>query len=279
MAIVSISRGSNSRGTEVAELVAERLGYECVAREALLEASDLYNIPRDELLRAIEDPPSLLERLWKGKARYVATIRATVLRRLCADNIVYHGFAGHFFVRDISHALKVRILAEESDRVATAVEREGISAGEARQRLLEQDKARRQLAIHLYGTDAEDPSLYDLVLHVGKMGTDGAANVICDLIRQDIFVTTPASQAALADLALAASVEAVLIDMDLDLSKMRVTADRGVVVVRLEKAPRTHAGSGSQFREHYMDSLGPHLRERVAGLPGLKKLNLQHSKD
>ncbi len=45
MAIITISRGSNSRGKEVAESLAQRLGYDCVSREILLEASAEFNIP------------------------------------------------------------------------------------------------------------------------------------------------------------------------------------------------------------------------------------------
>jgi hypothetical protein len=39
MAIITISRGSYSKGKEVAEKVAEHLGYECLSREVILDAS------------------------------------------------------------------------------------------------------------------------------------------------------------------------------------------------------------------------------------------------
>lgn len=35
MAIITISRGSYSKGKEVAEKVAEKLGYECISRDVL----------------------------------------------------------------------------------------------------------------------------------------------------------------------------------------------------------------------------------------------------
>jgi hypothetical protein len=40
MPIITISRGCYSRGKEVAEKVAKELGYQCLSREILLEASD-----------------------------------------------------------------------------------------------------------------------------------------------------------------------------------------------------------------------------------------------
>ena len=39
MSIITVSRGSYSRGKEVAEKLAQVLGYECLSRDILLEAS------------------------------------------------------------------------------------------------------------------------------------------------------------------------------------------------------------------------------------------------
>ncbi|MEJ2071714.1 MAG: cytidylate kinase family protein [Syntrophobacterales bacterium] len=81
MAIITISRGSYSRGKEVAEKVAARLGYECISRDVLLEASEQFHIPEIKLVRAIHDAPSILERFTHGKERYVSYIKAALLKR------------------------------------------------------------------------------------------------------------------------------------------------------------------------------------------------------
>ena len=39
MPIITISRGSYSKGKEVAEKVARKLGYRCIARDAIIETS------------------------------------------------------------------------------------------------------------------------------------------------------------------------------------------------------------------------------------------------
>ena len=81
MSIVTISRGSYSRGKEVAEQVARELGYDCVSREILLEASEVFNVPETTLVHAVHDAPSILDRFTRGDERYVAFIRETLLRR------------------------------------------------------------------------------------------------------------------------------------------------------------------------------------------------------
>ena len=88
MSIITISKGSYSRGEEVAEKLAKALDYDCVSREILLEASQEFNIPEIKLIRAIHDAPSFLDRLTYGKQRYVAYIRAALLKHLQKGNVV-----------------------------------------------------------------------------------------------------------------------------------------------------------------------------------------------
>ncbi|MEJ2069038.1 MAG: cytidylate kinase-like family protein [Syntrophobacterales bacterium] len=133
-----MSRGSYSRGKEVAEKLALALGYKCLSRDILLEASERYNIPEIKLIRAIHDAPSILERFTYNKEQYVAYIRAALLWHAQKDNLVYHGLAGHFLLQGIPHVLKVRILAGLEDRVQEEMKRENISADEAR-RILQKD--------------------------------------------------------------------------------------------------------------------------------------------
>ena len=126
MPIVTISRGSYSRGREVAEKVAQKLGFECISRDVLIEASQEFNVPEVKLLRAIRNAPSILDRLSFGKERYIAYIQAALLEHFQKDNVVYHGLAGHYFVRGISHVLKVRIIVETEDRVTLLMERDDV---------------------------------------------------------------------------------------------------------------------------------------------------------
>ena len=143
MAIITISRGSYSKGKEVAEKVAERLGYECIAREVLLDASEHFNIPEIKLVRALHDAPSVLERFTYGKERYLTFLESVFLEHVQKDNVVYHGLAGHYFLKGINHVFKIRILADIEDRVRWEMER-NISAEEALYILKKDDHERRQ---------------------------------------------------------------------------------------------------------------------------------------
>ncbi|MBN1652754.1 MAG: cytidylate kinase-like family protein [Deltaproteobacteria bacterium] len=220
MSIVTISRGAYSKGREIAEKTAKKLGYRCISREILLEASERFNIPELKLARAIHDSPSLLERLGRTKEDYVAYIRVSLLRDLQRDNVVYHGLAGHFFVSAISHVLKVRIIAEMQDRIGDLKQLEPdkrkLSEEETQAIIERDDEQRRKWSTHLYGIDTRDPSLYDLVIHLRKITVADAVDTICNAVDFKSLRTTKASQMALDALLARAEAKVVLINLQAD---------------------------------------------------------------
>ena len=258
MSIVTISRGSHSRGKEVAEKVARALGYECISREIILEASEHFNIPELKLIRAIHDAPTILDRFTSGKERFLAFFRAALLSHLQRDNVVFHGLAGHFFLQRISHVLKIRISADLEDRVREEMKREGISADEARMVLVNDDAERRKWSMQIFGQDTWNPLLYDMVLHIDNMGVDDAVAVILHALEQPCFKSTADSRRGLNDAALAARVEAALVK---DFPKVMADAGSGEVFVSVR---------GSLVDEKTIATKVKRLVEKVDGIESLQ---------
>ncbi len=255
MAIITISRGSYSKGKEVAQRVAQTLGYQCVSREILLEASEHFNIPEVKLSRALHDAPSMLEHFTYGKEHYLAYIAAALLERVQKNNVVYHGLAGHFFLGGVSHVLNVRILANLDDRVALEMEREGLSQEKTLGRLAKDDQERRKWSQHLFGKDPWDPSLYDLVVHVNKLSVDDAVDMICQAAQLEQFQATPESQQVLDDLVLAALVRAALVH---DFPMVQVHAQAGVVLI------------DAKINQQVEPELAGKIRDQALRVPGVK---------
>jgi cytidylate kinase len=259
VAIITISRGSYSRGKEIAEKVAQKLGYEYIARETLLEASEQFNIPEIRLVRAIHDSPSILDRFSFGKEKYITYIQAALLRHVQKDNVVYHGLAGHFLLEGISHVLKVRILSDWDDRVVLEMERENISQKEAERILKSDDEQRRKWSKHLYRIDTAVPSLYDLVLHIKNLTSDDAVDIVCHTVGLPHFQTTTESQQALEDLLLACEVKVALLDIKPDID---VSARDGMVLVKT----KAHISQEAH--------LAHTIREAGGHVPGVKDISV-----
>jgi cytidylate kinase len=254
MTIVTISRGSFSKGKEVAEATAECLGFACVSRDVLLEASECFSIPELKLERAIHDAPSILERITHGRERYVAYIRSALAERVVEDDVVYHGFAGHLLLRGIDHILKVRIIADLRDRIAVEMQREGVDEEVARARIEQDDEARRRWTQRLYGADPQDPALYDLVIHVNRFTIADAVSIICRAAELEQFAATTRSQQKMSDLALACRVKAALVDQHVDLA---VSCSYGNVVV--------YSGKGERVLRK-LEARAEKVTEKLAGI-------------
>ena len=231
MGVITISRGSYSKGKEIAEKLAKSLGYECISRDILLEASEHFNIPEIKLIRAIHDAPSVFERFKHGKQRYVNFICEAFLEYIQRDNVVYHGLAGHFFVHTIPNILKVRIMANIEDRVKEEMARENITEEEARHLLTRDDEQRRKWSMYLYGIDTKDASLYDVVLHVDNLKVDDAVEILTGISKLPCFQTTKESRMMIKDYHLNAKVRAALFDGFPD---AEVKSRNGVVYVKVE---------------------------------------------
>jgi cytidylate kinase len=260
MAVITISRGSYSKGKEIAEKVARCLNYECVAREILLEASKKFNIPDVKLERALHDAPSVLQRFTYGKEKYITFIQASFLEHVTQDNVVYHGLAGHFFLKGVSHVLKVRVIADIEDRVRWERERKKINEDEALRILKKDDEERRKWSMMLYGIDTNDPSNYDLVIHIHKLRVDDAVDIICRMAQLPQFSATPESKQALEDLLVAARVKASLID---DYPTVNTKAKEGVVYVSIDGPESDESGIIEM------------VRNKANEIKGLKEVRVQ----
>jgi len=259
MSIITISRGSYSRGKEVAERLSQALNYDCVSRDILIKASEQFDTPEIKLIRAIHDAPSILERFTYGKEKYVAYIRAALLKQVQKDKVVYHGIAGHYFLRGIPHVVKVRIIANMEDRIREEMKRENLSAEEARNVLAKDDHERRRWGLYLYGIDTWDARLYDLVLHIDTLTVAAATDIILHALQCPCFQTTPESQRMLDDLVLAAQVEAALVER---IPTVKVSAKDGTVLVYFR---------GPSGRKKKIES---EIEETVRRLPEVKEVKI-----
>ncbi|WP_306546889.1 AAA family ATPase [Desulfobulbus sp.] len=228
MSIVTISRGSYSKGKDVAEKLAQKLQYDCVSREILLEASEEFNIPEISLVRAIHDSPSVLERFRHGKERYISYYQYALLKHVQKDNVVYHGLAGQYFLRYVPHVLKVRILASMEDRVQEVMRRDQVLAKDAEHILAKDDDERRRWGLKLYGIDTWDSRLYDVVVLIDRLSVDDAVDLIAETVKKPVFQTTAESQRALDNQVLCAKIHAMLVNFSL---MIEVQAQDGIVTL------------------------------------------------
>ena len=230
MAIITIYRGAFASGEALAESVARTLGYRCVSREVLLEASQRYAIPEAKLNEILDREPHWWERCLENMQPYRIALQAALCEVSQGGNLVYHGHMGHELLPGIRHVLKVLLTAPMEFRIKQVRAQQGLDKAAARRYIDQVDAARTRRLLALFGTDWRDPSRYDLALNMGQMSLDVATHLIVEVVRHEDYRPTAASEQDFQNLSLAVRVQAELM-MSPRLRNFNVRAEQGQVHV------------------------------------------------
>ena len=210
MPIITIYQGASGDGQELAEAVAQTLGYRCVGREVLVEASRRYRIPDAKLNEIVEKGPHWWERLLQDLRPYRIALQAALCELARDGKLVYHGHLGHELLPGVGHVLKVLLTAPIEFRIEQVRSRQSLTDVAARHYVEEVDKVRSRRLMAMFGMDWHDPNRFDLILNMSTMRREGAKRVIIEAAKLDEYQLTPASQQAFNDLALGSRVYATL---------------------------------------------------------------------
>ncbi len=196
--LITISRQYGAGGSEVARLVAERLGWQVVDNEIVDLVARRAGLTREEVASQDERVPGFVERLAHALAassqEYAvpelgvavrteepALVRITelVVKEVAAEGrVVLVGRAAPAVIGQVPGALHVKLVAPRSFRIRVAMEAEGLDARTAERRLEQVDAQRARYHREHYGRDWDDPVHFHMVLNTGLLGFDGAAEVI-----------------------------------------------------------------------------------------------------
>ncbi len=232
MPIITIYRGASSGGADLAERVGAELGYRCVSREVLLEASRRYGIPETKFTEILESEPHWWERWRESLKLYRVTLQAAMCEMALEGNIVYHGHVGHELLRGVSHVLKVHLTATLEYQIEQVRSRDGMDEESARRYIENTNKARSRRLQDLFGADWMDSSRFDMVLNLAHMKPETACQLIVAAVKAEEFQPSAESQQVFENLALASKVEAALMSTpSMRHLNIFIRADGGVVQV------------------------------------------------
>jgi cytidylate kinase len=242
--------------------VAASLGYELLDQEIFREAASASDVPEDKLLSAFREPPGFFGMSSAVRKRSIAHVSAALVKHLLKDNVVYHGPFGHLLVPGVSHVLKVRIVAQREDRVATKIKREtNLSETDADKALLREDKQRSTLAKQVFGVDDEDTDPFDLIINTSQVDVDTAAEIIVNTVKRDRYQPMTYSMRCMERLELALRTRASLVGIDPNV-EVQVESDHLRIQTRLRS-------DGKQRT----------MREKAAELEGVQKVEMEVLED
>ncbi|MCF8078687.1 MAG: response regulator [Desulfobacterales bacterium] len=208
MPVVTIFSGTFCRKEAVAEKLIQRTGYRRVTDEMVIRrAADLSDWDEKKLHAAFAVKPSVFNKFTYEKERSMAWIRLAVAELLAEEGLLIDGFSGQVIPKEVSHVLRVCLIADLQPRIRRAMETRGLSEKAARQHIHEDDEQRAAWVNTLHNMrDPWAPGLYDIVAPTDKMEIDPIVDLVEENLRSEDIQPTDASKRAAADFVLSARV-------------------------------------------------------------------------
>ena len=233
MSSVTLFCGTFCHGDEVAHKTARVLGFELVLDQDIIsEVSKRLKMSEDRTWEALLGETSFYNRISRDKERVLASMKLVVSEKLIQDHLIFFGFVGHLIPRDITHVLRVGIIADIKYRLQRAMQEKGLTEEQAVKLIRQDDDKARSWTSYLLDKDAWDSALYDIIIPMDKKNVDEAVELIQNNVKKDVIQRTPSSGGSVDDFALSSRVESVLVGEVRDIS---VTARDGHVTLTINK--------------------------------------------
>ncbi len=233
MAIITISREMGSGGIPIAHKVAEKLGYELIDGETIMEKAKAYGLSAEAVEQADEKPPHFVDTLDSKQFLDLHLIELIILEAALKGNVVIYGRGGQDLLKEVSSVLRTRIIAPFEDRVERWAEREWLDPDRARYLVRKSDQQRAGFIKYYFDRDWEDSVHYDLTINTQRLSEDMAVQVICDCVKDDNLEGIKAdSKKILAQLILRKRVEIAILSTDnVDPYLLEIEVKNGVVTL------------------------------------------------
>ncbi len=187
---ITISREAGARGSAIARLVGQKLGWtvydqellEYIAHEMHLRAGVLESLDEKAFRWAHDWLARLLEGQWQNQDSYIVHLTKVVLAiGLHGEAIIVGRGAGCILPRERS--LNVRLIGSDADRMSYLSQTERLTPQEAAQRVRQIDEQRREFVRDYFHRESSDPHEYDLTLDSSTLGEEACAEAIAVALR------------------------------------------------------------------------------------------------
>jgi hypothetical protein len=202
MSIVAITSQHHQESSAIAEHTASLLGYRLVLMQDLVKATaEAFNTPEADLFGAFKERSLFHRFLRKQKLKEIALLEHKLCELMEGNEMVFCGFLGYPIFHEVSHVLKVLVVAHHEP-------------GSPRQPMKSTASGNGNINWfkQVYHTHMEDPNLYDLTLNLVHMDPGQSAEIIVGTLKQDRFRPMTYSMNCQNNLGLACQVKTALVD-------------------------------------------------------------------
>lgn len=194
MPIIAVCEDAFSGGRELAKTLAERLGLRYVDSAILVERAAAWGGDQEKLRAAFESAPTFFDRFTRHRQIQTVLLQAAVAEDVRDGNAVCYGIAADLLSLERKQVLRIGLQVSHRFRRLQAQEHLKLNDAEAEKYLNESDQKRRRWLAYLFGSTAELPLGFDLIINLEQMSVDTAYTAVFEMIlhRNRLGTTDPA---------------------------------------------------------------------------------------
>lgn len=265
MSIINIFSGVFCKEEDIIRKLLDNTKYSLVSENDIItRASILSGMAESRIKKTFTSKTSVFNRFTHEKERSLAYLKLAVAETIAGDEKIIAGFAGQLIPSDISHVLRICLIADMKYRSSLAAEKQGLSEKESIIYIHKFDENCVLWIKNLFDKDDPwDSSLYDIVIPMDKMSIDEAADLIEKNAAADVVQATEISKKKAEDFLLSAKVEVALTKSG---HNAEVSSADGVVLLTINR----HVLRLSRLEEE--------LKSIAGKVPGVKSVETKIGK-
>lgn len=183
--VLTVSRQHGAGGGEVVRTLAKELGLDVFDREILQQIAESTHLS-EQVVSALDDKARELLTEWLdgfASHNYLSSVEYRYQLARVVGAVARHGGAiilgrGAHLILGQGEALRVLVVAPLEARVATVMQREGISEKDARRQIQAVEADRKAFLMKHFHAGFEDPTHFDLVVNTALLGVESTCAAV-----------------------------------------------------------------------------------------------------
>jgi len=232
MAIITIYGTLYCSEREITAKLAKKLEYAMIDKDLLEETSNKYHISVEKLKSTLAGHVPFLNNISHEREKNIAYLKSSLAKLIKNNNVIYHGYATHFLPKNITHILKVCLIANHEYKIKMAIKEHGLSEQNAKNVIKKDDEKRYKWTQHLLGSSPWDENLYDILIPMHSSSVEETVRLIAENVQKKVLETTAESERAINDFILASRVNIPLVENGYNVN---ITCDNGDAKISLKE--------------------------------------------
>ena len=186
-----------------------KTGFQLVRDSDLVsEASRNSGIPVNKMERAFSSKASVFNKFTHERECSIAHLKLALAEKISKEDLIIEGFTSHLIPKEVSHVLRICLIADMPSRISRAVKEQGLPENEAIGLIHKHDEE-RAVWVHtlLNINDPWDAVLYDILIPTDKMRADEIIGLVEEKMENEAVQATQRTKQAVEDFLLSAHVE------------------------------------------------------------------------